>query len=63
MGLWRIFCKNMIIIEKIYIDNVSSVISYHITYLLDLKRKATDGSKTLPVQRLSATTGDRNLIY
>ena len=25
--------------------------------MLDLKRKATDGSKTLRVQRLSATTG------
>jgi hypothetical protein len=29
--------------------------------MLDLKRKATDGSKTLRVQRLSATTGVNEL--
>jgi hypothetical protein len=40
--------KSMIIIEKIYVDNESSVI-YAAYNMLDLKRKATDGSKTLRV--------------
>jgi hypothetical protein len=45
----------MIIIEKMYVDNFFD-------YMLDLKHKATDGSKTLRVQRLSATTGV-NIIF
>ena len=31
--------------------------------MLDLKRKVTDGSKTLRVQRLSATTGVKRQIF
>ena len=42
--------NNMITIEKIYVNN-------EFGYMLYLKREATYGSKTLRVQRLSATTG------
>jgi 5,10-methylene-tetrahydrofolate dehydrogenase/methenyl tetrahydrofolate cyclohydrolase len=48
----------MITIEKIYVNNESSVI-----YMLDLKRLVTKVQKTLRVQRLSATTGVKKLIF